>query len=486
MVLDPTTRFASIVARPLALLRSPNRLASTPTRPAGSAPRRTAPESGLRIDSSHALSGSYSDQTVEELATEDGEARTFTREWGKENRSPRGIESINRAAEVGTDLIDHQLHGALEPAESTLERMAAEAPLAEHAVMAAADETEDAEIDREMVAAVCRARGLALPDHHWRRMAGEVLGLAMLAIGDLYFNSRTFEVFGMSDRPIGIVPFNELQLVASSTVVALLLLARLAGHMLATLRYYLETSQSGTGPVGGMPSRVGTSLEAVGALVAVGGALGILVGLSQVRSSYLAQSGVSAHASQFLLIQVGIAVAGIALSYWLAHPFDRAWRAVSRQVERARAGLDSAYGTFMHLEGEFNALDRQRVMMLLQHRDWAAATVTDTRRLAQMYARRVLLAQPEPTTDALLPDELPGPATPDLISEVAKYLAGKDSEFKQYPPLNSARVTGRLADLDRRRTERLTARTAPLMSRGQGATGGASAPPTGRGRRTKK
>lgn len=96
--------------------------------------------------------------------------------------------------EVGAHLIGHQLRGLLDPVESTLERMAAEAPLAEHDVLAAADETEGAEIDREAVAAVCRT--VALPDHHWRRMAGEVLGLAMLAIGDLYLTSRTSKSSG--------------------------------------------------------------------------------------------------------------------------------------------------------------------------------------------------------------------------------------------------------------------------------------------------
>lgn len=93
-------------------------------------------------------------------------------------------------------------------------------------------------------------------------------------------------------QPVGIVPFNELQLVAASTVVALLLLARLAGHMLAGLRYCLEASASGADPGHGPPSQIRIWMEAAGALVAVGGALGILVGLSQVRSSYLAQSGV--------------------------------------------------------------------------------------------------------------------------------------------------------------------------------------------------
>lgn len=43
-------------------------------------------------------------------------------------------------------------------------------------------------------------------------------------------------------------------------------------------------------------------------------------------------------------------------------------------------------------------------------------------------------------------------------------MAGKDSEFKQYPPLDSERVKVRLADLDRHRTERLRARTAPAQS----------------------
>jgi len=145
----------------------------------------------------------------------------------------------------------------------------------------------------------------------------------------------------------------------------------------------------------------------------------------------------------------------------MAHPYDQRWRSAQRHAIKSTANLARAYQVFAGLVSGFNGLVQRRSAVLNQHSDWSAATVTDAARKGEMYGRRVLLAQPEPTTDALLPSDLPVPATPSLIAEVAKHQAGKDSLFKRYVPCDTATVEARLADLDRRRAERLAAFVTP-------------------------
>jgi hypothetical protein len=105
--------------------------------------------------------------------------------------------------------------------------------------------------------------------------------------------------------------------------------------------------------------------------------------------------------------------------------------------------------------GNFNGLLRVRVAVMNQHCDWSVATAADAARKGQMYARRVVLAQPEPTTDELLPDTLPSPADPPLLAAVAAHNAGRGGLFMCYEPMSLARVEARLADLERRRSEHI-------------------------------
>lgn len=422
--------------------------------------RRTvlgADAAALTVRMAEVLRGTYSDESVETLATEDGGAQVFTTAWGTGNRASRAVDAINRGAEVSASLVSHELQGALAPLEENLERLGALGAGAEHDVLRAIDDVEAAEVDRERIAHACRAGDLGLPDHARVRELGEGAVFTGLGTGDLYLSTQTYEVFGLSDRRFGFLPFNELQVAAGATVLALLVLAWLAGHQLRGVGYLLEAHRPGLDDASRRRVRVRQWFMAGGSLVALGGVLGLLFGLSQVRASYLAQSGMDAHASQFLLIQLGIATAGVVVSLWMSHPYDRQWRSATRHAARAAKALAGAYSVFAGLVGEFNGLLRFRVAVMNQHCDWAVATVVDAARKGQMYARRVLLAQPEPTTDPLLPDTLPVPASPPLVAAVAEHRAGGGVMFKLYEPTSLARVEARLADLDRRRAERVAA-----------------------------
>ena len=181
------------------------------------------------------------------------------------------------------------------------------------------------------------------PEHNWRRTVAEFFVLGLLGFGDLLFTSTAFEVFGLSDQHLGFLPFNELELAASSTVVAMLLCTRLAGHKIREVGLLVEQTYSGgllTEIDEGRTRRLQVrTWFAVGTtIVAILGAVVILVGLSEVRASYLLQSGIDAHFWQFMFVQAGIAAAGFALSAWMAHPYDREHRSTKHHREHRAGG----------------------------------------------------------------------------------------------------------------------------------------------------
>jgi hypothetical protein len=429
------------------------------------------------------LAGTYDDEAVEVLGTEDGRAQLFTDTWGTGNREPRVVHAVNCGGEVSSSLVSHDLHGSLAPLEQELETVAALAPKAESGVISAADMAESSDNDVAAVENACREEDLPIPEHSLPRRALEASGLGLLGIGDVYFTSIAFQVFGLSDRNFGVLPFNELQLVASSTIVAMLLCTRLAGHATCQVGHLMEKTRSGrSGPdVDECRMRrlcVRSWFAAGSAVVAVLGALAVLVGLSEVRASYLVQSGIDAHQSQFLLIQMGIAAAGFVLSLWMAHPYDREYRSATRRQSQASRELEKAYIGFATLVGTFNGLLQFRAGMLAQHRDWIVAILDDARRKGLLYARRVQLAQPEATDERLFPADLPAPRGALLVAEVNNYLAGLPTMFKAYEPLSMVRVQTRLEKLDVRREERRAGKASasfiditPPRGRTRGGTG---------------
>jgi hypothetical protein len=394
------------------------------------------------------------------MATEDGQAQLFTDTWGPSNRSPRLINAVDAGAETSTHLISIELAGTVGAQDEELEQRASQFPLAEEEVLAAIAAVEGTGDTIANVKEACHQADLEVPEHHWHRNAAEGSGFSLLGLGDLYFISITFEVFGLSQNHfVSFLPLSELQLVAFSVMVALLLLTRLTGHLIRKLAYLIELRESeNTGKDIDQRRLRRLTIRSwfVGAIAGAGilAALGTLFGISQVRASYLQQKHIAAHSAQFLLVQLGVATAGFVLSYFMAHPLDREWRSALIHENAAVVRLKELYDELAMLVGGFNSLVRQRDADILQHRSWALATNSDASRKGELAARRHQLSLPEPTTERLLPDELPKPAAPLVVEEIDTYLAGKPSIIKVYAPLSLEKVEKRLEELEDQRRKR--------------------------------
>lgn len=413
----------------------------------------------LQTTRAHQLTGSYTDQAAEDMAAEDGKAELYTEMWGPHNREPRVIDAVNQTAETADSIISHAVETELSGRESELEDLEPEVGLAEDRVLDDLKAVETAGDDMASVRERCRGADLHVPEHHWRRMIAEGGGFTALGVGDLYFISTTFEVFGLSDsRLIGFIPVSQLQLVAFSVVMAMLLLTRLAGHLIRKVGYLIEeikASEAQKDP--NLPELarmlVRTKFKTGVAITAVLGAFGILYGLSEVRASYLKQEGINAHQGPFLLIQLGVACAGLVLAYWMSHPLDVDWRSATHHFRKAIAALKDDYAELSGIVGRFNGLLRERESLMVQFRDWTLATASDVRRLGHLIARRLQLALPEPVQEQILPDQLPVPPDPALAKAITDYLDGKPTYFKRYRPLTMDRVNERLEELDKRRNQ---------------------------------
>lgn len=407
--------------------------------------RREAPVTRLRTTADQSLAGAYSDQAAEEMAAEEGRAGFYTEVWG-DNRAPRTVNVIRAGAEETEYLIRHSLHGVLQAIEGRLEKMLAAVGLKRAATMSSIDNLEQAVEAKGKVTERIESEDLPLPLHTKRRIVLEILGLALLGVGDLYFVSSAFQIFGLSDqRALPFLPFSQLQVASTSVIVATLLLTRLGGHVFRTLAHLIENwrvhRQSGQQATRVL---VRTAATAVVLAASIVGLVLLLCGLGSVRESFFVMSGERVSGSLFYLIQGGVTLAGVVLSYVMAHPFDQEWRSVTHRVQSAVKRLGADYGALAGLVGSYNATLRERIGVILEHEDWSVATVNDARRQFELVARRTQLAQPEPV-EGLLFGELAPPATPLLVAEVGAQLEGWSSTLKVYPELDMAEVDKRLA-----------------------------------------
>jgi hypothetical protein len=387
------------------------------------------------------------------MAVEDGRAGFYTDVWGDENREPRAINAVNLGSGVSTEIVGHELHGELAHVEADLEAIRPQVPLAEATVVSRIQDLEADEHAQADLSQRCRLEGLTTPDHRLRRLLIELTLLALLGDGDVYFSSLAFQVFGLSDRRlVSFLPISELQAVAASVIVAMLIAVGIAGPRLTRFWHLLERAPSDDQAVDRRRARLAAEVFFV--LVCIGGALSTLVGVSGVRAAYLHAQGVAAHWGEFFLIQLGIAIAGLMLIAWLSHPYDREWRSTTHAVNRSASELARAYLVLTRLVGRFNGLLRSRDAIMAQALAHLLAITNHARQQDELYARRVQHGEPEPTTTRLLPDDLPQPSQPRLVSELTRHLAGKPSMFKAYKPLDLCRVESRLHEVAERRAER--------------------------------
>lgn len=400
------------------------------------------------------IPGTYSDEMVGQFAETDADARTATPEWGdRKNSTEHSIEGIDASAESAVDMVTTEFENDLTSVEGRLERQAPQYPVDEADAFKALDAQEQAEIEKDRVMEEARAKELTLPDHAWRRMLVELLAFVTLAVGDLYFTATAFEVFGLSDAQVGFLPLNELQLAATSVVSAMLTLSWLAGHQARGAAHDITQAAKGT-----HARRWGWVMAA--AFTAAGaGALLILKGLSDVRTSFLTQQGINAEQSAFFAIQLGVAIAGFSLAFWGASPLHQKWQRVTHNLTKAAKAAHKACTKAMATAGTYNATIRERIALLQRYRAWSEAIRHDAIRKGRLYGTLFRAAFPEPVADATLPADVAGPEPSYLVTQIDALMAGDPSTLKNYSEISTARLQARLDEVDARRQARHTARS---------------------------
>lgn len=394
----------------------------------------------------HQLTGTFSVLAVGAMAVDDARAGFYTDAWGDDNRAPRAIGAINAGPHVSAEVVAHDLHGDLDEIEGELEASSVRIPPAEEAVISAGEVVETDKARTKEVEERCKTHGLSVPDHRLARRVGEGVGLTALGVGDEKFNSLSFQVYGLSDKAFSSwLPISEDQLVAGSVIAAMLMLVAIAGTRMARLGHNLEQAKAKGDPSADRRRRVRVGIEATAVLLGIAGGIGCLVGVSGVRAAFLEAEGVAAHQHEFLLIQLAIAAAGFLLAWALAHPFDRDWRVATHKLRKNTKQFSRASAEFVGLVGVYNALIRSREAVLGQALAHTNALVAHAAMEGPIYAREHQLNLAEPTTERLLPDELPRPTEPRLATELGKYFNGKPSMFKKYEPYKIEDVKSVLA-----------------------------------------
>lgn len=408
----------------------------------------------MSLSPTRELPGTYDDESVDRFAQVDAGARVGTTEWGDQTNSwPHSIEGIDASAGTATDLVTIGLQSELAPLEGLLEKERVRFPVHQANAFKALDTQEQAELEQDRVMEEARAKGLTLPDRAWRRMFIELLAFFTLAVGDLYFTATAFQVFGLSDKQVGFLPLNELQLAATSVVSAMLTLSWLAGHQARGAAHDITQAVKGT------HARKWGWVMAAAFTAAGAGAMLILKGLSDVRTSFLTQQGINAEQSAFFSIQLGVAIAGFSLAFWGASPLHQKWQRVTHNLAKATKVARKACTKAMASAGTYNATVRERIALLQRYRAWSEAVRHDAIRKGHLYGTLFRAAFPEPVADANLPTELAGPDPSYLVTQIDALMVGEPSTLKDYPDISTSRLEARLDEVDARRQARHTARS---------------------------
>jgi hypothetical protein len=95
-------------------------------------------------------------------------------------------------------------------------------------------------------------------------------------------------------------------------------------------------------------------------------------------------------------------------------PHGRRWAKRLRSTQRARKAWKAEEATFNRLVGSVNAKIDLLDTLLAQAGHHVGISGSDVRRQASLYARRVILSQPEPVVGKVFPIELPTPVREKL------------------------------------------------------------------------
>jgi hypothetical protein len=433
----------------------------------------------LTVSAGQELGAGWADADIQAMAAEDGSKELFTQSWGPDNHFPRVAAANVHAAGVAGHLIGHQLFGALNGVQMRLEDIEARAATLIAATLAQMKRLGRTRCRRDDVERKIRDEDLALPDTRRRRFLQEVGWLTVLAVGDMLLISLAFQLFGLSDKPLlGFLPFSELQLAASTAIAALQVLARITGHrMKRCLHLFVVSVRDWEGGTSGerrgrIAQLAETGVQCLGGLLGLGV---LLFGLNAVRSRYLASVGIDGQGTSFLLIQLGIAAAGVLIAAHYAHPYDEEWRSVSETAAEASAALDGQVAELTALKSAHSSLIREHENAKSRYLEWEGATNRNVERQNELYARGVILSQPEPTTERLFDDELPKTVGVDWAD--ALRTPGRTTApvliAKRYEPLDLSGVLDQLKkiedDIEPSATPTVSTKTAKRSANGRGS-----------------
>jgi hypothetical protein len=359
----------------------------------------------------HALlyPGGYSDADVERRAHEDGNAAVHNPSiWG-ENTEPHGIHITNEAHGANADLIGHDLRAREQEVFDRLETDILNAKATEQDTLDTVERWREAAIDEVRLSHEINHGELSVPSR--RALVWITGGLFGLFFGELAILALSFEVFRLSDTPLlfGLKLTNELHLAAMTAVTALLILAHETGYKLLLIAYAVGRRRKAITTEAKAKLPRPSIFDAAIALGCVVGAWYVLMALSAIRVDYLRSRGVQSTPGPFLLLQAGIFLAAVVLSYHLSHPYGRKWSSVTRRAERTKKIQKASEDLLIKQVGKVNADIDLRDTLLSQAGHHVGVSDSNAERQNHLYARRAILSQPEPTTERLFPETLPEP-----------------------------------------------------------------------------
>ena len=379
---------------------------------------------------------------------------------------PHMVAAIHDAAGSATG---HTLAGQLAAVHGELEHTGLAAKDAEHRAQQSIDDHEDAQRRKIGLAQQIEDEGLEPPSQ--RRKRGYLAALVALVLGDLTLISIAFQLLGLSDRlKLGFLPFSsDLDIGASTSVFALLVLAHFAGKHLRSFLHDIErrrkTTDTGARAKLPLASRVHLGMT-VGLAVM---ALGVLLGVAVIRADYLNASNVSSEFMPFLAIQMGVFAAALALSYHHAHPYEKEFAHTEAHAGAAEAQMSADCERHSALVARFNALIHHRSALLAQAVHHFELSGANARRLIQLYQFEIRRHATEPISDRLVdPKKLPQPASP-ARDELLELLIGP-IELAKFEPISNDRV------LERREQCREALQELRRNRRSVGVTGSDAAP----------
>ena len=350
------------------------------------------------------------DDDVIKLAQAGGDGRHHEPPvWSENAKDAPAIAMIAGTHDMRTSTIGHGLAEELADTHAQVDRTANAAIAAEEAALGSIDQHEDARTRMIAMKAKNDREGLPVP----KRGHGRGYYLAQFAIvfGDLTMISIVFQLLGLSDHLIlGVLPFTSpLDIAASTAVFALVALAHYAGPHLNSLLHGIELRR--LAPREERTKLPGVSWVHLGmTLGLVAFALAIVFGIGVIRADYLGAKHVRVETVPFILIQLGVFAAAVALSYHHSHPYTKEYHQTADEDTAAEQTMEEACEHHASIVGLHRTLLHRSRALLVQAVHHGELSAADASRQIQLYMFELRRHTGEPVKERLFDlDTLPAP-----------------------------------------------------------------------------